>query len=113
MSDAVMIQSLEEQLKALYHERECLTERFGISSADELVQMVESLESQLNDFYDRYGSFSTFGDAESAMMLARIKELSSQLDPMYSTKTVRFSIENDKPVLRAEWTEAIQQGDDQ
>ncbi len=113
MSDTAMIQSLEEQLRALYHERECLSTRFGVSSADEIVQMVESLESQLRDFYDRYGAHAGFDDTESTMMLARIKELSEHLDPMYSHKSVRFCIENDKPVLRAEWTEAIQQGDDQ
>lgn len=112
MSDSMMLQSLEEQLKALYHERECLTDRFGVASADEIVQMVESLESQLHDFYDRFGSHGGFDDAESTMMLARIKDLSEQLDPMYSTKSVHFFLENDKPVLRAEWTEAIQQGDD-
>lgn len=113
MSDSATIDSLENQLKALYQEREFLTDRFGVSSADEIVQMVESLEAQLRDFYDRFGSHAGFDDAESTLMLARIKELSGQLDPMYSQKSVKFFIENDKPVLRAEWTEAIHQGDDQ
>ncbi|MEL6796525.1 MAG: hypothetical protein AAFO89_06835 [Planctomycetota bacterium] len=113
MSDAMTIQSLEEQLNALYHERECLHERFGVSTADDIVQMVESLESQLHDFYERFGGQAGFDDNESALMLARIKELSAHLDPMYSTKSVHFFYENDKPVLRAEWTEAIQQGDTQ
>ncbi len=113
MSDTAMIERLEGQLRALYQEREFLTDRFGVSSSEEIVQMVESLEAQLRDFYDRFGSHAGFDDAESTMMLARIKELSSQLDPMYSRKSVQFFIENDKPVLRAEWTEAIDQGDNQ
>lgn len=113
MSDTIMIESLENQLKALYQEREALEDRFGTSSAEGIAQMVESLESQLRDFYDRFGSNPGFDDAESIMMLARIKELSQTLDPMYSQKSVTFHIENDKPVLRAEWTEAIHQGDSQ
>lgn len=113
MSETAMIESLEGQLKALYEEREFLTHRFGVASAEEIVQMVESLEAQLRDFYDRFGAHAGFDDPESALMLSRIKELSSQLDPMYSQKSVSFFIENEKPVLRAEWTEAIQQGDEQ
>ncbi|MEM9661034.1 MAG: hypothetical protein AAF937_01860 [Planctomycetota bacterium] len=113
MSDAATIHSLEEQLNALYQERECLNERFGVSSADDIVQMVESMGTQLRDFYDRFGSHPGFDDNETVMMLDRIKELSAHLDPMYSTKSVQFFIENEKPVLRAEWTEAIQQGDPQ
>ena len=112
MSDSAMIESLEGQLRALYQEREFLSDRFGVSSSEEIVQMVENLEAQLRDFYDRFGSHAGFDDAESTMMLARIKDLSAQLDPMYSKKSVQFFIENDKPVLRAEWTEAIHQGDE-
>jgi len=113
MSDASMIESLEQQLQALYRDRELLEERFGASSSEDIANMVESLEAQLRDFYDRFGAHAGFDDAESIMMLSRIKELSTTLDPMYSQKSVSFFIENDKPVLRAEWTEAIHQGDDQ
>lgn len=113
MSDSVMIESLEQQLRALYEEREFLNQRFGATSAEEIVSMVESLEAQLRDFYDRFGGHAGFDDAESTLMLARIRELSSSLDPMYSQKSVHFFIENDRPVLRAEWTEALSHGDDQ
>ncbi|MEM7621591.1 MAG: hypothetical protein AAF235_00120 [Planctomycetota bacterium] len=113
MSDATMTESLEQQLRALYQERELLEERFGASSAEEIMSMVESLEAQLRDFYDRFGSHAGFDDAESVLMLSRIRELSTALDPMYSQKSVSFFIENDKPVLRAQWTEALHQGDDQ
>jgi hypothetical protein len=103
--------NLEQQLRSLYEEREFLQDRFGVSSADEIVNMVECLEAQLRDFYGRFGSTDGFGDAESAVLLSRLKELSSTLDPMYSKKSVQFFVENDKPVLRAEWSETLNQGD--
>jgi len=106
-----VVDNLEQQLRSLYEERECLQERFGISSADELVSMIECLENQLRDFYGRFGSQDTFGDNESAVMLDRLKELSSTLDQMYSRKSVHFFMQNDKPVLRAEWSETLNQGD--
>ena len=113
MSETVMIESLEQQLRALYAERDFLEQRFGSSSAEDIVTMVESLEAQLRDFYERFGGHAGFDDAESTLMLARIRELSQTLDPMYSQKSVSFFIDNDRPVFRAEWTEAIQQGEDQ
>lgn len=105
------IESLEAQLQSLYRERELLNERFGVSSVDDIEAMVSNLEAQLKDFYHRFGNHDGFGDAESALMLSRLKELSSTLDTMYSQKRVQFFFENDKPVLRAEWTEALCQGD--
>lgn len=111
--NAEVVESLEQQLRSLYEEREFLQSRFGVSSADELVGMVECLEHQLKDFYNRFGSVDGFGDTESAILLSRLRELSSTLDPMYGKKTVQFFFENDKPVLRAEWTEDLKQGEDQ
>lgn len=104
MSDSIAVQSLEEQLRSLYADREVLTDRFGASSAEEIIGMIESLEAQLRDFYGRFGHTGT-DDTETALILARIKELSSILDPMYSKKSVSFSIENDRPVLKAEWSQ--------
>ncbi|MDX2146563.1 MAG: hypothetical protein SFZ23_03490 [Planctomycetota bacterium] len=106
-------QSMEQQLRALYEDREYLQDRFGVSSAEEIVGMVECLESQLRDFYGRFGSHDGMGDAESAILLSRLKELSSSLDPLYSRKSVEFFFQNDKPVLRAQWIEDIQKGDAQ
>lgn len=112
MSDSATIQSLEQQLGTLYRERELLNERFGVSSAEEIAGMIENLEAQLRDFYSRFGSNPGFDDTETVAMLAKIKELSGTLDPMYSNKSVTFTIENDRPVLRAQWTEAAHhQGD--
>ena len=107
---ADILESLEQQLHSLYEEREYLQGRFGVSSAEDVVNMVECLESQLHDFYSRFGSHETFNDTESAILLSRIRELSSALDPMYSRKSVQFFFENDKPVLRAEWTEHLHEG---
>lgn len=106
-----LAESLEQQLHSLYEEREFLQDRFGVSSAEEIVTMVECLENQLRDFYDRFGGQDGFGDTESALLLSRLKELSSSLDHMYSKKSVQFFVENSKPVLRAEWSETLNTGD--
>ncbi len=104
-------ENMEQQLRSLYEEREYLQDRFGVSSTEEIVNMVECLEAQLRDFYSRFGSTDGFGDNESAALLSRLKELSSTLDQMYSKKSVQFFIENDRPTLRAEWSETITQGE--
>lgn len=44
-------QSTFEQLKALYAEQQKLQEALGVSAADEVIEMVESLNSQLDDLY--------------------------------------------------------------
>ncbi len=105
------VESLEMQLRSLYEEREFLAQKYGVSSADEVVSMVSNLEAQLHDFYHKYGSFDS--DDNSGIILGRLKELSSALDPMYSQKSVTFTFENNRPVLRAEWTEQLNQGDAQ
>lgn len=107
------VESLERQLCSLYEERAQLEERFGVSTPEDIANMVASLEGQLRDFYDRFGEYDGFGDSESIMMLSRIKELSASLDPMYSRKSVQFTFEHNRPVLKAEWTEEISQGDAQ
>ncbi|GAB4515004.1 MAG: hypothetical protein Tsb0013_19490 [Phycisphaerales bacterium] len=112
MSDQAVIESLEQQLCALYQEREQLSSAIGANCADDVINMISSLEAQLHDFYNRFGSNPGFDDAETMQVLSKIKELSDTLDPLYSKKSVQFFIENDKPVLRAEWTEALNQGDD-
>lgn len=107
------VDSLEAQLHSLYEEREFLNDRFGVSSAEEIAGMVECLEAQLKDFYSRFGGIDGVGDAETAVLLDQIRSLSSTLDHMYSKKTVEFSIVDDKPVLRAQWTETLANGDSQ
>jgi regulator of replication initiation timing len=112
MSEQATIESLEQQLCALYQERDELAQHIGATTNEEIISMIQSLEAQLRDFYERFGSLANFEDAESAVMLSKIQELSNALDPMYSQKSVHFTIENDKPVLRAQWTEATHQGDE-
>lgn len=104
-------QNLESQLRSLYEEREFLEDRFGVSSAEDIVNMVECLEAQLHDFYHRFGSLDGSGDTESAVLLSRLRELSSSLDPLYDTKSVQFFFEDGKPVLRAQWNQTIDKGD--
>jgi len=44
-------QSTFQQLEALYAERQRLQEALGVSSADDVIEMVETLTSQLDDLY--------------------------------------------------------------
>ena len=98
--------SLEQQLRSLYEEREYLTDRFGVSSAEEIVTLVENLEAQLKDFYGRYGDVDTEDD-ETGLLLSKLKQLSASLDAIYTNKSVHLVIEGSKPVLRAEWSGAV------
>lgn len=107
------VDSLESQLHALYQEREALNDRFGVSSSEEITNMVECLEAQLRDFYSRFGGLDGIGSAETAVMLDQIRSLGTVLDDMYSKKTVDFTIVDDKPVLRAQWIEITSNGDTQ
>lgn len=113
MSQMSTVENMENQLRSLYQEREQLSDRFGVSTPEEIIRMVENLESQLQDFYRRFEGYAGFDDPQSMIVLSKIRELSEALDPLYSRKTVTFHIENEKPVLRAEWTEALNQGDDE
>lgn len=109
MLENAAIDSLEQQLCALYQEREALAQTIGASSHDEVVSMVNSLASQLNHFYERFGSLDNSDDTDCAVLLSKINTISAALDPLYSHKSVQVSIEDARTLLRAEWTEAIEQ----
>jgi hypothetical protein len=47
----MFISGFDEQLTAMYAEKEQLENALGISSADDIIQMVKSLEEQLNALY--------------------------------------------------------------
>ena len=88
------LESLQQQLEALYAEREWLNNQLGTFDAESVVTMMQSLEAQLADMYKRYGSTTT-------------PELASKLDEKYSEKSVVFEIHDNKPVLKAVWTERL------
>ncbi len=111
MSDMATLESMEQQLSALYQERERIAEHFGVCDADAVIEMVQSLERQVCDFYDRFGSNAGLDDAETAQMLAKIRELSGQLEPLFPARRVEFFMDNDRPKLRAEWSHTTDQGD--
>lgn len=96
--------NMEQQLQMLYAEREQLHREIGVSDTHEVVTMVRSLEDQLRTFY-REQSESLSGSA--GKILSCIKELSSQLDPHYSERSVTVEVDNDRPVVRATWREQI------
>ncbi len=47
----ILISGFDEQLTAMYAEKEQLENALGISSADDIILMVRSLEEQLNALY--------------------------------------------------------------
>jgi hypothetical protein len=49
---------------------------------------------------------------ETLQLLNYVQELSQHLDQMYTEKSVTFSIEDEKPVIKATWKETLNnQGD--
>lgn len=97
--------TLDEQLDAIYAEREWLSKELGCCDAESIVEMVRSLENQLNDLYQSYGSAAPVGSNATLQLLNYVQELSQHLDGMYSEKSVSFQIENDQPVVKATWRE--------
>ena len=51
MNDSRLIQGLSEQLRVLYDEKKQLHDAIGISDTHSVVQMIRSLEAQLNSLY--------------------------------------------------------------
>lgn len=106
--------SMHEQLEALYAEREWLSQELGCCDAEGVVSMVRSLEGQLADLYQQYGTTSPVSDAQTAQLINYVTELSQHLDGMFQEKSVTFSMENERPTIRATWKETLcNQGDKQ
>lgn len=105
------VDNLEEQLQALYAEREVLADELGVMDAEDVIGMVRNLEAQLADLYKTYGNRAPVGDVGMMQLLAHVQELSQTLDDMYTEKTITFELDGDKPVLKATWKETFQQGD--
>jgi hypothetical protein len=103
--------SLEEQLELLYAEREWINQELGCPDAESVVDMVRSLEAQLQDFYKTYGGRMPVDSGPTAQLLSYVDELSRHLDTTFSEKCITFHMEDDKPVLRATWKETLNQGD--
>jgi hypothetical protein len=101
------LESLQQQLEALYAEREWLNNQLGTVDAESVVTMLQSLEAQLADMYKRFGSTTSAELANAGSLLAQIEELASKLDEKYSQKSVVFEINDNKPVLKAVWTEHL------
>lgn len=99
--------ALQEQLEALYAEREWLAAETGCYDAEDVVNMIRNLEAQVCDFVATYGSRTPVSDASVGQLLTYVQELSGQLDGMFSEKTVTFEMHDDKPVVRASWKEVI------
>ncbi len=69
--------SLEQQLVDLYGQRELLQRRMGCSDAGEILAMVGSLESQLQDLYREKES----GAEQAAHVAAQIQGIARELSP--------------------------------
>lgn len=55
---------LEHQLAALYQEREILEGAIGVSDANQLVEMVQSMSAQLSSFYAKQEAEGDIGDGQ-------------------------------------------------
>lgn len=107
--------TMEEQLQALYSEREWLAQELGCADAESIIDMVRNMEFQLSDMYKTFGSMPAVSNSQTLQLLQQVQELSQHLDSMYSEKSVTFTIEEDKPVLRANWKQSntTSEGDQQ
>lgn len=106
--------TMEEQLQAIYAEREWLAQELGCSDAESVVEMVRNMEFQLSDMYKTFGSMPAVSNSQTLQLLQQVQELGQHLDTMYSEKSVSFTIEDDKPVLRANWKQCnTNEGDQQ
>lgn len=101
------LESLQQQLEALYAEREWLNSQLGTIDAESVVTMLQSLEAQLADMYKKYGGNASSELADAGAILSQIDELSGRLDDKYSEKNVVFEFHDNKPVLKAVWSERL------
>jgi len=104
------IDSMEIQLRSLYEEREKLNDTIGCAGAEEVIGMVRNLEAQLVDLYQRHGHKATEDGPDVQGLLRHVEELSSHLDETYAEKSVVFTYENERPVLRAVWNQSLSEG---
>ncbi|MDX2116338.1 MAG: hypothetical protein SFZ24_12070 [Planctomycetota bacterium] len=111
MESEMMLDSWQQQLEALYAERELLAEELGVTDAEGVIMMVRNFEAQLADLYRTYGNKMSMGDPATMQLLAHVQELSHTLDGMYSEKSLTFELDGDKPVLKATWKETSHPGD--
>lgn len=95
---------ITSQLEMLYQEREEMNNQIGCADANDVINMVRSLEAQLRDFYSRFGHLASSDDVELANLMVRINEVSTELDRQFSQKQITLSVENGQPTLRATWT---------
>jgi len=104
------IDSLELQLRSLYEEREKLNSTIGCSDADEILGTLRNLEAQLVDLDQRHGHKLSEDGVDVQGLLRHVEELSQHLDEQYGEKSVVFTYENDRPVLRAVWNQSLSEG---
>ncbi|MEM7754686.1 MAG: hypothetical protein AAF297_03520 [Planctomycetota bacterium] len=104
------VDSMELQLRSLYEEREKLTNTIGCNDAEEIIGMVRNLEAQLVDLYQRHGHKLDEDGVDVQGLLRHVEELSGHLDDSYGEKSVVFTYENDRPVLRAVWNQSLSEG---
>ncbi|MEM1164829.1 MAG: hypothetical protein AAGI30_00900 [Planctomycetota bacterium] len=98
------------QLESIYAEREQLASQIGVCDADGILNMVRSLEAQLCDLYQRFGGIADADGSTAAALLVQVNQLAEHLDAQFSEKSISLEIVDDKPVMRAEWKEHLNQG---
>jgi hypothetical protein len=104
------LESLEQQLHAIYAERQLLSEELGVMDAEEVILMVRNLEAQLADLYQTYGHRAPMSNTGTMQLLTCVQELSQTLDDLYSEKSITFELDGDRPILKATWKETCNEG---
>lgn len=101
---------MQVQLETIYAEREQLAAELGTSDTDELIGMFRNLEAQLCDLYKSYGHMLGAGASPTETLLASVAELSEELDGKFGHKSISVEIVDEKPVLRATWSDSQDEG---
>ncbi len=104
MSDLhTMLVQCQARLDQFEADRRRLTRALGVSDADSIIAMVQSLEAQLNDLYALYGDRLPQGEADIEHLLEYVKGLSTSLDNLFGIKSITLELDGQKPGLRATW----------
>ena len=107
--DATSIENLEQQLHALYSERELLEAKIGCSSAEDICRLIGELKAQvISSQIQPAAATSTNTTINGTLgLIEQIEQISAALGEHYTDRSITLTIEDGKPVLRAVWRDAV------
>lgn len=104
------LSALEAQVLEFQLQQDLLLDHLGVSDADSIIAMVESLDGQLRDLYSIHGDRPILDEAPLTQLVEHIRDLSTSLDRLYSEKSATLELDDGKPTLRATWKDKLDQG---